>query len=450
MSRTETMRFERGTLLARRYELGHPLGTGGMAEVYQATDRRLGRAVAVKVIRPELAADERAVARFRREARAAGGLSHPGIVAVHDVGIHGGSPFMVMELVRGRTLARVLLEEGRMTPDRAVSVGRDVADALSAAHAAGVIHRDVKPGNVMVTAEGTVKVLDFGIARVAQWTPLTETRTMHGTAEYMSPEQIRGDPVDERSDVYSLGVVLFELVAGRPPFGGDSPLAIAFRHMEEPPPALRAVRPDAPAALEAILERCLAKEPGHRYRSAADLRTDLDRVRAGESPATLPVPEGTRTRVMRSLPEEPPPRRRGRLGWVLAGIAAVGIAGAAAIGFLGDGTEPATRRLPRLRPPDTVTAEAGCSGIFSANVTLRWDPSLQRRVEGYEVYRAADAGGPYHQIALVPDRATSSYFDEDVRIGNQYAYVIRATGSGLTSPASDEVRVETPPLCVFG
>jgi len=201
-------RYGIDSVLAGRYEIRSLLGQGGMAEVYSALDRVLGRLVAVKVLRESLAEDRRAVARFRREARAVAALSHPGIVSIHDVGSDGATPFMVMELVSGEPLSQVIWREAPLSVERAAGIGEAVGEALAFAHDAGIVHRDVKPGNVMIRANGHVKVLDFGIARALAWTPVTEGGAVQGTAEYVSPEQISGLSLDGRSDVYSLGVVL--------------------------------------------------------------------------------------------------------------------------------------------------------------------------------------------------------------------------------------------------
>ncbi|MGH2677125.1 MAG: protein kinase domain-containing protein, partial [Actinomycetota bacterium] len=270
MSQAVSTRYPPGTLLGGRYEVVRAIGWGGMAEVYLASDRFLGRRVAVKVIRQRFAEDDRFVARFRREARAAASLGHPNVVAVHDVGVHQGSPFLVMEYVPGRTLTELVRDNGPLPPDRVCEIGEGVAQALGAAHAAGIVHRDVKPGNVMVTADGRVKVLDFGIARALRWTPLTDTPAVQGTVEYMAPEYVRGEGADPRSDLYSLGSVLYELATGKPPFTGDSPLQIAYRHLEEAPAPPDAVRQGVPPRLSAIIVRLLAKHPGDRYRRAEE------------------------------------------------------------------------------------------------------------------------------------------------------------------------------------
>jgi beta-lactam-binding protein with PASTA domain/predicted Ser/Thr protein kinase len=272
------------TVFNGRYELHRRLGKGGMAEVFLARDLQLDRPVAVKVLFPEYANDPNFVARFRREAQAAANLNHPNIVGVFDWGQEHGTYFIVMEYVEGRSLADLIRTNGRVPATTAVDVATDIAAALGAAHRAGVLHRDIKPGNIMVTPAGMVKVADWGIGRAMDASVednLTQTGAVMGTATYFSPEQAQGLPLDQGSDLYALGVVLYEMLTGRTPFTGDSPVSIAYKHVQEPPRPLRSVNLDIPVELEAITMMLLEKKPADRYASADDLRADLRRYREG-------------------------------------------------------------------------------------------------------------------------------------------------------------------------
>src|SRR3954470_15142602 len=273
-----------------RYELDGLLGRGGMAEVRRAVDNRLGRPVAVKQLRADLATDPTFQARFRREAQSAAGLNHPTIVAVYDTGEEpdprtGVSiPYIVMELVEGPTLRDVLRDGRKILPERALELTAGVLDALGYSHRAGIIHRDIKPANVMLTANGTVKVMDFGIARAVADTSATMTQTaaVIATAQYLSPEQARGETVDARSDLYSTGCLLFELLTGRPPFVGDSPVAVAYQHVREAAPSPSTFASDVPDAVDRITLKALAKDRDQRYSTAAEFRADLEAaVRGG-------------------------------------------------------------------------------------------------------------------------------------------------------------------------
>ncbi|HEX3461669.1 MAG TPA: Stk1 family PASTA domain-containing Ser/Thr kinase [Acidimicrobiales bacterium] len=271
-------------VFSERYELNHLIARGGMAEVYRAHDRLLDRPVALKVLFPELSVDRSFVERFRREAQAAANLSHPNIVPVFDWGEDSGAYFIVMEFIDGRPLSSILKTAGPLSADRAADIGSHVAAALGYAHKHGVIHRDVKPGNVLITDEGQVKVTDFGIARAINTEEsLTQTGAVMGTATYFSPEQAEGIGVDPRSDIYSLGVVLFEMVTGRAPFLGDTPVAVASKHVRDIPPVPREINPSIPPTFEAIILKSMAKDPDHRYATAEELRADLLRFNEGRS-----------------------------------------------------------------------------------------------------------------------------------------------------------------------
>lgn len=281
-----------------RYELGELLGRGGMAEVRKGTDVRLGRTVAVKRLRTDLASDATFQARFRREAQSAASLNHTAIVSVYDTGEELASdgsnvsqPYIVMEYVAGRTLRDILREGRKILPERALEITSGILGALDYSHRAGIIHRDIKPGNVMLTPAGDVKVMDFGIARAvsdAQST-MTQTAAVVGTAQYLSPEQARGETVDSRSDVYSTGCLLFELLTGRPPFVGDSPVSVAYQHVREQAPSPSSFDADLPPELDAIVMKALAKRVEDRYQSAAAMKEDIDRFLAGRPVQAPPV-----------------------------------------------------------------------------------------------------------------------------------------------------------------
>ncbi len=275
------------TRLGDRYEIGSVIGRGGMAEVYEATDSRLNRRVAIKVLRGDLARDPLFIERFRREAQSAAGLNHPNIVAVYDSGedfvgdVH--IPYIVMEFVDGVTLRHMLHNGPRILPERGLELMAGVLAALDYAHRHGIIHRDIKPANVMINAHGDAKVMDFGIARAVSdaATTVTSTSAVMGTAQYLSPEQARGEVVDARSDIYSAGCVLFELLTGVPPFTGDTPVSIAYQHVNEHPKSPSQLDPSIPSTIDAIVMHALAKHPSQRYQTAGDMRADVERAIAG-------------------------------------------------------------------------------------------------------------------------------------------------------------------------
>jgi eukaryotic-like serine/threonine-protein kinase len=389
-----------GRTLDGRYRLGSLLGAGGMARVYLASDRVLQRQVAVKVLSPPYAQDPSFVERFRREARSAAGLSHPNIVAVFDSGSDADEHYLVMEYVAGQSLAELLAAQGRLAPRRAVELTVEVCAALAAAHTQGLVHRDVKPANVLVGDDGRVKVTDFGIAKAAAATTLTGTGTVLGTAAYLSPEQAQGEPVDARSDLYSLGCVLYELLSGSPPFGSgaDSPqVAVASRHLHQPPGPPSAHNPQVDASLDAVVLTALAKDPAHRYQSAIELQDALKQVLAGGAGAagpgspraaavpTEPLPGLAGRTGM--LPTAPGPAVQGstrRPGWPRWALAVAGLAlGIALVALLwpddagtptrreaGSTAAPATGASSATSPGSTTTPAPSASGVEAALANL--------------------------------------------------------------------------------
>src|SRR3954451_345352 len=296
-------------VLGNRYEVGELLGRGGMAEVHLGRDARLGRTVAIKLLRTDLARDSTFQARFRREAQSAAALNHPAIVAVYDTGEEqivesGGGvfnlPYIVMEHIEGRTLRDVLSEGHHLDIDSALDIITGVLTALEYSHRIGIVHRDIKPANVMLTPIGDVKVMDFGIARAMSdaSSTMTQTQAVIGTAQYLSPEQARGEQVDTRSDLYSAGCLLYELLTGRPPFTGDSPVAVAYQHVREAPVPPSRLDPDVSASVDAIVLKALAKERENRYQSAGEMRRDIAAALAGRPVAAVPPPPVDSTQVL--------------------------------------------------------------------------------------------------------------------------------------------------------
>ncbi|MBV7701734.1 Stk1 family PASTA domain-containing Ser/Thr kinase [Nocardia nova] len=298
--------------LSSRYELGEIIGFGGMSEVHKARDLRLGRDVAIKVLRADLARDPTFYLRFKREAQNAAALNHPAIVAVYDTGeaeVDGGPlPYIVMEYVDGETLRDIVRGKGPLPPRRAMEIIADVCAALDFSHKNGIVHRDMKPANIMINRQGAVKVMDFGIARAIadSSNPMTQTAAVIGTAQYLSPEQARGEQVDARSDVYSVGCVLYEILTGQPPFTGDSPVAVAYQHVREDPKLPSLVHPGVPRELDSVILKAMSKNPANRYQSAAEMRADLIRVLGGQKPqAPMVMTEEDRTTFLGSMDPEP-------------------------------------------------------------------------------------------------------------------------------------------------
>ncbi|MGY5883087.1 Stk1 family PASTA domain-containing Ser/Thr kinase [Modestobacter lacusdianchii] len=437
------------SVLGERYEIGGVLGRGGMAEVHRGRDLRLGREVAVKVLRQDLARDPSSQVRFRREAQAAASLNHPAIVAVYDTGEDrtpaGATPYIVMEYVEGETLRDVLRSEGRLSPERAMSLTADICAALDFSHRNGIVHRDVKPGNVMITPQGTVKVMDFGIARAVSDSAATMTSTaaVIGTAQYLSPEQARGEGVDARSDVYSAGCLLYELVTGTPPFTGDSPVAVAYQHVREDPRTPSSINPAIPPELDAILLKAMSKNPANRYQSAADMRADLLRAVAGQRVEATPVmSDAEKTTIIGATPggyagdewtDEGADRKRNRnrlIALVVAGLVLIAGSIGIALAVANDGEEAPV--IAQVTVPDVTTATEAdarsrltAEGLEVGGVTTRSDPEIAEGlvistdpVAGTEVDEGSVIGlvvsaGPDtltvpQVVGLTEDRATSN------------------------------------------
>jgi serine/threonine-protein kinase len=375
--------------IGARYELGELLGRGGMAEVRKGTDVRLGRIVAVKRLRTDLASDPTFQARFRREAQSSASLNHPSIVAVYDTGeemstdgTHVAQPYIVMEYVAGRTLREILREGRKILPERALEITAGVLSALDYSHRAGIIHRDIKPANVMLTPSGDVKVMDFGIARAIadSSSTMTQTAAVVGTAQYLSPEQARGETVDSRSDVYSAGCLLYELLTGRPPFVGDSPVSVAYQHVREQAEPPSSLDPELPPEVDAIVMKSLAKRVEDRYQSAAAMRADIERHLGGKPIVAPPVPvdeDGTTfmpaggdsetTSVFGATSDDEEDKKKRWPLVLLAVIVAALLVGAAIFGQMLFNSEPEQRSVPTLLNLTQAQAERA---LDDAGLTL--------------------------------------------------------------------------------
>jgi beta-lactam-binding protein with PASTA domain len=438
--------------LGERYELGGLLGRGGMADVRVGRDLRLGRTVAVKQLRGDLAADDTFQARFRREAQSSAALNHPSIVAVYDTGEsidkHGSHvPYIVMEYVEGQTLRDILrgAENGRkILPERALSLTADVLSALDYSHRSGIIHRDIKPANVMLTPSGQVKVMDFGIARAIADTSsgMTQTAAVIGTAQYLSPEQARGETVDARSDIYSTGCLLYELLTGRPPFVGDSPVSVAYQHVREEARPPSQLNPDVSAAIDTIVAKSLAKRVEDRYQSAADMRKDIERVLAGqevEAPAAATAVVGG-TAVAAAAPILQPPNSPTALDpddedddrdrsakWWWIGLVAVLVLGAlafaiykateappkaeqvAVVDVAGKDVETATRALTNAGLKVASATDERSSSDVDKGLVIETDPPAEEMVDKGTAVTLVVSAGP--EQVDVPSLAGYSYKD---------------------------------------
>ncbi len=460
-------------LLSERYELGEVLGYGGMSEVHRGLDTRLGRDVAVKVLRADLARDPQFQMRFRREAQNAAALNHPAIVAVYDTGEvqseFGPLPYIVMEYVDGQTLREIVKTQGPMSQQQVLDVMADVCAALDFSHRHQIIHRDVKPANVMINRAGAVKVMDFGIARaLGEGQNVTQTAAVIGTAQYLSPEQARGEAVDARSDVYAAGCVLYELLTGEPPFTGDTPVAVAYQHVREDPKAPSEVNPAVPPQLDAVVLKALSKNPANRYQSAAEMRSDLVRVRSGQAPLAPAVmsadertammaggpPTGSTRRINgRGTPppappgyggdyyaDTEPPRRTGRTVAIVAGVLVVlGLVGFVAYQLLSGPATPSQVAVPGVvgQTQQDASNQLIAAGLRVGNVTqqessveqvgkvLNTNPAQGARVAERSTVDLAVGSGP--AFVNVPALAGMSVADATALLKSQGLVVGKQT-----------------------
>lgn len=451
-----------GKRLTERYEILDKLGEGGMALVYRGLDTLLHREVAIKILREQYASDEEFVERFRREAQAAASLSHPNIVNIYDVGEVDGTHFIVMEYVHGRSLRRVIQEEGRLLPARAARYALQICEGLQHAHEHGLIHRDIKPHNILITPDDRVKVTDFGIARAASTSTLTQTGIIVGSVHYFSPEQAKGANIGPQSDLYSLGVVLYEMLTGEVPFTGDSPIAVALKQIEEQPPRVADLRPDCPPALARIVARALAKDLTERYQDAAQLAADLRRFLwisgdpQGETEYTrlLPAGEWQRPRHARTDARR---RKRGVWTWVLLGVAALALAVVGLVPFMRSWLYVPEVRVPDVtgRPVDEARRILAARQLvldiagrefhdrIPVDHVIRQDPPPAHSIKVNRSVRVTLSRGP--ELVVVPDLTGQDLRQADITL-SQAGFKLGATSEGFSAEiAPGLIMTQDPP-----
>ncbi|MFD1860087.1 Stk1 family PASTA domain-containing Ser/Thr kinase [Aeromicrobium camelliae] len=467
--------------LSDRYEVGGLLGRGGMAEVRIGRDLRLGRPVAIKQLRADLAADPTFQERFRREAQSAASLNHPSIVAVYDTGeapdVHGNDiPYIVMELVEGRTLRDILRDGRKIMPERALSITADILSALDYSHRAGIIHRDIKPANIMLTPAGQVKVMDFGIARAIadSSSAMTQTAAVIGTAQYLSPEQARGETVDARSDIYSTGCVLYELLTSRPPFVGDSPVSVAYQHVREEATPPSQLNPEVTIEVDHIVAKALAKRVDDRYSSAADMRKDIERVLAGGSvdaptqataalgaTAVAPAAATSTIPAAAAANEEEEKKSSKKKWWIAAAVLLIALLAAAGLVWAFTNQEeppPAMVDVPTgLQGMDEQSAQRALeqAGLQLGDVTseassdvpqdrvIRTDPEEGTSVEEGSAVDLVLSSGP--EQVQVPD--VSDYMLDQAKSlleGERYGLVVQVEEADSEQPAGRVLNTNPP------
>jgi len=436
-----------GQILGGRYEIIAKIGSGGMSHVYQARDTILNRIVTVKILRSDLAEDKDFVRRFQVEAQAVASLSNPNIVSIYDVGQENGLPYLVMEFVEGLTLKRIIQKEGPLSPAETVNLGVQVCAALAHAHEKGIIHRDIKSQNILVTPGGRVKVTDFGLARVLSVPSATVTQsgTVMGSVHYLSPEQARGEETGPKSDLYSLGVVLYETVSGRLPFQGDNPVTVALKHVQGPPPALCKDNPAIPQRLEEIIFKALAKDPAQRFRSAREMQKALSEgsLLAGDSAAAdeltreLRLPAGARLRARRRL-------RPAALVSLILFLLLMVVGGGYAFFkwyFQGaDVTVPPVTNMSQDQAKNTILA-AGLSPavqlVYSdsvkSGIVVNQDPVAGYLVKKGQTVRLSVSQGP--SLTYLPDVTGSMLNDAKITLGNS-GFTVKDVDQATNDPGS--------------